>query len=72
MQRYSSYEPNSPTPLRAPKPDCKPGAFGSASRQLAQLPGPDEPASVARPGVWGEAHRDKGALYEHISHVCWH
>ena len=55
MRRYSSFEPNSPTPLRAPKPACKPGAFGSVSRQPAQLPGPDEPASMARPGVFGEA-----------------
>jgi hypothetical protein len=67
---YSSLEPNSPILLRVPKPGCKHGAFGSASRQPAQLPGPDEPASMARPGVFGEAPQQKGASYDHLSNLC--
>ena len=72
MPHYSSFEPNSPTPLRVLQPDCKLGAFGSASRQPAQLPGPDEPASMARLGVFGEAPREKGAPDEDVFHVYWH
>ena len=63
MPHYSPCEPNSPTLLRVLQPDCKPGAFGSPSRQPAQLPGPDEPVSMARLGVCGEAPREKGARY---------
>ena len=72
MLLYSSLEPNSPTLLRSPKTDCKRGAFGSASRQPAQLPGPREPGSVGKAGRLGRGHPEKGTAYGHVSDLCGH
>ncbi len=72
MLFYSPIEPNSPTLLRAPKPACKHGAFGSASRQPAQLPGPCEPGSVGKVGRRGRGASEQGASYGLDSDLCRH